>query len=122
MNIVGKILDVFLNLAIGALLLPLAQEWVWTMKRELVSSQIKADYVRHASRGEVALPATNSDAIRCWSICFWSLPSCVKVRAASGNEFFYSAQRTTNSANPYNFRLFMETDVNGNRITNAPSI
>jgi hypothetical protein len=122
MKTVEKVVCALVALGIGAMLLPFAQEWLWTMKRERVSSQIKDSYMRSASRGEVAAPATNSDALRCSSICFWSLPHCLEVRASSGNTFFYMAQRTTNSTSPYTFRFFMETDANGNQITNTPSI
>jgi hypothetical protein len=122
MKTAAKVVCALVVLGIGAMLLPLAQEWVWTMKRERVSSQIKDSYIRSASRGEVAFPATNLDALRCSSICFWSLPNCLQVSATSGNTFFYIAHRTTNSASPYTFRFFMETDADGNQITNIPSI
>src|SRR5262245_15711595 len=116
----GKIIAVLAVVGAGAMLLPFAQERVWTFKRQRVSSQIKASYMRSVSRGEVAVPATNSDALRCSSICFWSLPRCLQVKVPSGNTRFYMAHDTTNSASPYTFRFFMETDPNGNLITNAP--
>jgi hypothetical protein len=108
--------------AILGMLLPMAQEWVWRMKRERVSSQIKASYVQSALSGEVVVPATNSDSLQCWSICFWSLPRTVEVTAPSGNKYYYIACRATNSVRPYNFRFITGRDANGNRVTNARGI
>lgn len=118
----GKIVAVLAVVGVGAMLLSFAPERVWAFRRERVSSQIKASYMRGVSRGEVPVPATNSDALRCSSICFWSLPYCLEVKVPSGNTRFYMAHDTTNAASPYTFRFFMETDPNGNLITNAPSI
>lgn len=106
----------------GGVLLPIAQEWLWTMKRNQVRSQIKASYAVCASRGEVAAPATNSDALRCSAPCFWSLPQSVRVKAASGHIFVYMAQSTTNATTPYTFRFISERDAQGNPITNSPSL
>ena len=117
-----NIVSVLAVLLVGLLLFPIVQEKVWAIKRDRVSSKIKASYMQAALRGDVALPATNSDALRCWSVCFWSLPHSVEVRTSFGTRFFYIAQRTTNSVSPYNFRFITGTDVNGNQLTNTPGI
>jgi hypothetical protein len=122
MKAAQKVVALLVVVATGAMLLPFAQEWAWTMKRKRVSAQIKASYVQSASRGEVAVPVTNSDALRCSSMCFWSLPNSVEVKTRSGNTLFYIAHRTTNSDAPYTFKYITGTDTNGNQLTNAPGI
>ena len=103
-------------------LVPIAQEKLWEMKRDRVREKIKASYMQAAARGEVALPATNPEALCCWSVCFWSLPNALEVRTPSSNRFFYIARRNTNSPSAYSFRFVSATDPNGNTLTNIPGI
>jgi len=111
-----------LILFIGLMLLDLGGEWGWSNKRKRVSAQIKASYLQSVLRGELPAPATNSDALRCWSLCYWDLPDSVEVRASSGAKFFFIAYGTTNSNRPYNFKFITGTDASGKQITNSPGI
>src|SRR6478672_7677017 len=89
-------------LVLGVMVLPLAQE---RARRERFRSEIKASYLRRASRGEVAVPANNSDALRCFSRSSISLPIFVEVKTGSGNTLIYVAHRRTNSDAPYSFEF-----------------
>ena len=117
-----KIVLVVTTLVAGVMVFPIAYEWYWTMRRHHVSSQIKASYMWSAARGEVTVPSTNSDSIRCWSSCFWSLPRMVRVKDSSGNTFSYIAHHTTNSGTPYSFKFIARENAKGNSLTNAPSL
>ncbi|SPE53337.1 exported hypothetical protein [Verrucomicrobia bacterium] len=122
MKILAKVSALAVILFMGFMLLDLGGEWVWAIKRKRVSSRIKASYLQSALRGEVPAPATNSDALRCWSLCYWSLPDAVGVRVSSGARFFFIARDTTNTDRPYSFRFITGTDANGKQITNTPGI
>src|SRR5215813_12361679 len=84
-------------LFLSFVVLNIAGEWIYGFRRSRVASQITESYKRSAMIGEVARLATNSDAIRCWSMCYWSMPRAVTVRTATGDTLFYIAERTSNS-------------------------
>lgn len=119
MKKIERLVRLIVIVGIAGVILPFVQEWLWRRERDQVRSQIKQSYLRSASRGEVAVPATNSDAFSCWATCFWSLPRTVRVKTSSGHTFTYLAERTTNSTSPYRFEVVSEMDTNANRILDS---
>ena len=121
MKIVRSLLAIAVILFMGFVVLNIAGEWIHGIRRSRVASQIAESYKRSAIAGEVARPATNSDSIQCWSVCYWSMPNAVKVKSATGDTFFYIAERGSNST-AWSFRFVSGTDASGHSITNEPSI
>src|SRR5262245_5847074 len=81
-----------------ALYVMVGHEWIHGIRRSRTASQITKSYHASALAGDVAIPATNTDAIQCWSMCFWSMPTTVRVRTVSGDTFIYSARQVSNSS------------------------
>src|SRR5262245_642893 len=101
---------------IFALYAMVGQEWIHGIRRSRIASQITKSYQTSALAGEVALPATNTDAIQCGSMCFWSMPTTVRVRTASGDTFIYYARQVSNSS----AWKFIQVEPTARSITNAP--
>jgi hypothetical protein len=85
-------------LAVFAFYATVGQEWIHGIRRSRTASQIVESYRRSVAAGEVARPATNADAIQCWSECFWGMPTTVKAKTLSGDTFIYTARQKTNSS------------------------
>jgi len=93
--LVKMVLILFVILALYTMF---GQEWIHRIRRSRTASQITKSYQTTALAGEVALPATNADAIQCWSMCFWGMPTTIRVRTVSGDSFIYSARQVSNSS------------------------
>jgi len=107
---------------IFALYAMVGQEWIHGIRRSRTASQITKSYRTSALAGEVALPATNADAIQCWSMCFWSMPTTVRVKTASGDTFIYNATQVSNSSVWKFIQFEPPTSRSTSRsITNAPT-
>ena len=105
----------------GFVAISVVDDWAWGLKRKHVASEIVASYRRAASNGQLPQPASSVGSIHCFSMCYYSLPSAVHVKTASGEEFSYTANRGTNSPS-WRFTLIYGKDAQGITITNKPGI
>jgi hypothetical protein len=94
----------------------------WRKQR---AADIIASYRREAVIGAVPQVAADADAIRCFSVCYDSLPDRLKVRSAAGDTYFFVAEHDTRAAeraSRWRFRFVSGTDADGRAITNRPGI